>query len=48
MTVHRTTAPIEFCTEGELGYERSRTRFIPGEGIAFDEAYRLAQCWRVP
>ena len=42
MTVHRDTAPTEFCTEGELGYERSRTRFIPGEELAFDEAYRLA------
>jgi hypothetical protein len=31
-----------FCPDSELGYERSRTRFTPGDGLAFDEAYRLA------
>ncbi|MFI5014419.1 MAG: hypothetical protein ACHQAY_18955 [Hyphomicrobiales bacterium] len=32
----------EFCGDGELGYFRSRTQFAPGEGLALDEAYRLA------
>ncbi|HEX8166397.1 MAG TPA: hypothetical protein VF601_11495 [Beijerinckiaceae bacterium] len=31
-----------FCTDDELGYLRSRTRFKPGAGLALDEAYRLA------
>jgi hypothetical protein len=31
-----------FCRDSELGYERSRTRFTPGNGLAFDETYRLA------
>jgi hypothetical protein len=31
-----------FCQDSELGYERSRTRFIPGEGLVLDETYRLA------
>lgn len=30
------------CSEDELGYERSRTVFIPGAGLALDETYRLA------
>ena len=34
--------PPAFCGDGELGYLRSRTRFAPGEGLALDEAYRLA------
>jgi len=33
---------IRFCQDSELGYERSRTRFEPGEGLALDETYRLA------
>ena len=33
---------IVFCEDAELGYERSRTRFEPGEGLALDETYRLA------
>jgi hypothetical protein len=33
---------LEFCRDDELGYERSRTRFVPGAGLALDEAYRLA------
>ncbi len=33
---------VEFCGDGELGYERSRTRFAPGTGLAMDDAYRLA------
>lgn len=33
---------IEFCGDDELGYLRSRTRFIPGEGLTLDEAYRVA------
>lgn len=32
----------EFCQDDELGYERSRTRFVLGAGLALDEAYRLA------
>src|ERR1700686_5205626 len=32
----------EFCRDDELGYERSRTRFVPGAGLALDESYRLA------
>jgi hypothetical protein len=31
-----------FCQDSELGYERSRTRFISGEGLTLDETYRLA------
>lgn len=31
-----------FCLDAELGYERSRTRFETGEGLALDETYRLA------
>ena len=33
---------IAFCPDSELGYERSRTQFQPGEGLALDETYRLA------
>jgi hypothetical protein len=32
----------EFCCDGDLGYVRDRTRFVPGEGFRLDEAYRLA------
>ena len=32
----------EFCSDEEMGYERSRTCFIPGEGLQLDETYRLA------
>ena len=31
-----------FCSDAELGYERSRTRFVSGERLLLDEAYRLA------
>ena len=31
-----------FCSDAELGYERSRTRFVPGERLLLDEVYRLA------
>src|SRR5918997_3282245 len=31
-----------FCQDSELGYERSRTQFQSGEGLALDETYRLA------
>lgn len=31
-----------FCEDSELGYERSRTRFISGERLILDETYRLA------
>jgi hypothetical protein len=33
---------IAFCEDAELGYERGRTRFQPGEGLALDDTYRLA------
>lgn len=31
-----------FCPDTELGYVRSRTRFIPGKKLLLDESYRLA------
>lgn len=31
-----------FCSDAELGYERSRTRFVRGEELRLDETYRLA------
>ena len=31
-----------FCSDTDLGYERSRTRFEVGEGLTLDETYRLA------
>ncbi|TXL69829.1 hypothetical protein FHP25_37380 [Vineibacter terrae] len=34
--------PIAFCTDDELAYRRSRTRFEPGAGMPLDDAYRLA------
>jgi hypothetical protein len=33
---------ILFCHDDELGYERNRMQFTPGEGLALDETYRLA------
>ena len=33
---------IQFCSDDELGFERSRTRFPCGEGLTLDETYRLA------
>ena len=33
---------VLFCGDSELGYERSRTRFEPGQGLALDDTYRLA------
>lgn len=33
---------VQFCTDDELGYRRSRTRFASGKGLILDEAYRLA------
>ncbi len=32
----------DLVPDAELGYERSRTAFRPGAGLALDEAYRLA------
>lgn len=32
----------DFCSDQELGYERSRTAFTEGSGLALDETYRLA------
>ncbi|MGX7703766.1 hypothetical protein [Methylobacterium sp. Gmos1] len=34
-------APV-FCPDEALAYRRSRTPFVPGQGLALDEAYRLA------
>jgi hypothetical protein len=34
--------PVDLCPDDGLGYERSRTRFVPGEGLALDDGYRLA------
>ncbi|GJD63897.1 hypothetical protein [Methylobacterium frigidaeris] len=34
-------APV-FCPDDALAYRRSRTRFVPGEGLILDETYRLA------
>lgn len=33
---------VQLCDDDALGYARSRTRFAAGEGLAMDEAYRLA------
>ncbi|MCP4309166.1 MAG: hypothetical protein GY788_30695 [bacterium] len=33
---------IRFCPDEALGYERSRTQFVSGEGLVLDDAYRLA------
>ena len=30
------------CTDSDLGYQRSRTKFEPDRGLALDEPYRLA------
>ncbi|KMO21846.1 hypothetical protein [Methylobacterium platani] len=35
-------AAPSLCPDEVLAYRRSRTRFAPGEGLALDEAYRLA------
>ena len=42
MTAERASTPAEFCTDCDLGYERSRTQFVQGEGLSLDESYRLA------
>jgi hypothetical protein len=34
--------PVAFCTDAELGYDRSRTVFKAGDGLRLDESYRLA------
>ncbi len=33
---------IDLCSDEDLGYRRSRTKFASGEGLVLDEAYRLA------
>ena len=33
---------IVLCGDDDLRYRAGRTRFVPGEGFALDEAYRLA------
>lgn len=33
---------IDLCSDEDLGYRRSLTKFAVGEGLALDEAYRLA------
>lgn len=35
-------APTEFCSDAELGYQRNRTTFEPGQPLLLDAAYRLA------
>jgi len=42
MSMDNPLRTVEFCQDAELGYERSRTRFAEGAGLALDEAYRLA------
>ena len=42
MTDDRQTGDVEFCADSDLGYDRSRTRFVAGEGLSLDERYRLA------
>jgi len=37
-----TFPPAAFCSDAELGYLRSRTRFDSGRGLSLDEQYRLA------
>jgi hypothetical protein len=32
----------DFCTDSELGYDRSRSIFTPGEAFRLDDSYRLA------
>ena len=32
----------DLCSDEELGYERSRSRFVEGAGLTLDESYRLA------
>jgi hypothetical protein len=34
--------PPDFCTDSELGYDRSRSIFNQGEGFVLDHGYRLA------
>lgn len=41
MAIGHQRSAVEFCADGELGYERSRTQFVPGQGLALDEQYRL-------
>jgi hypothetical protein len=36
------TASTDLCSDADLGYERSRTRFATGAGLVLDEQYRLA------
>lgn len=42
MAIEHEQAEIEFCPDSELGYDRSRTRFVPGERLTLDEQYCLA------
>jgi hypothetical protein len=39
--VAASAAPV-FRSDDTLAYRRSRTHFVPGQGLALDEAYRLA------
>jgi len=32
---------VDFCPDSELGYVRSSTRFVSGQGLLLDESYRL-------
>ena len=33
---------VDFCSDSQLGYERSRTKFAAGAGLKLDENYRFA------
>ncbi len=35
-------AGLMFCSDIDLGYQRSRTKFEAGQGVLLDESYRLA------
>lgn len=34
---------MRFCADSALGYRRETTPRVPGEGLAFDTLYRVAQ-----
>lgn len=40
--MHDSGVRLDLCTDAELGYQRSRTAFVPGSSFLLDEPYRLA------
>jgi hypothetical protein len=40
--MHRRAPTPDFCTDSDLGYDRSRSIFTPGEAFILDDSYRLA------